>query len=345
MVSTLLCGAMLLSPVLAFYCEGPSGWARQEVRAAIDSGFPDWEAGMGLNGWPETMFPNKYPTSISRTNFCHIIATILAKDKNMASLPQYIELYDAGYRSKFIDMYRVSWNYDVFLANYLGIIDGVSETEFDPYGTLTREQAAKIMAETVKVLRPSLWQEGKDYLAGKDLRDQGNLSPWAANYVGFMLELGLMRGVGNGNFAPQEPYSTEQAIVSCYRLCQKLQVSGTIPTEKANLWLDTYRMGRYIQYFLADNSSDPNVADISVYYGGVSDEVSKVSVEKFTVVGIGALGKPHHTYDSDPYCKGELHVAAHNMQKDTYYTAHVALTLTMANGKKQHITDTFVFLF
>lgn len=353
MLSTLLCGLMLLTPALAFYTDGPSGWAREEVRAALDSGFPNLEIENNY-GYPLTEEPesgdNRYPAPISRVQFCHIIGTILGKDKNLASAQQYGQACEAGYHSQFSDMDRVYWNYDAWLANYLGIVDGVSEDKFDPYGTLTREQAAKIMAKTVIALRPSLWQEGKDYLTDKTISDQDKISPWAANYVGFVIELGLMNGVGDGKFDPQEPYTTEQAIVTCYRLCRQLQVPGIIPTEQANLWLDAYRMNRYVEFFAGDYLVDPNAGDVSVYYGGFGDGVATISAGKITVDGIGELGAPIHTYGSEEGYpmkgdKAELHAAAHDMQVDTYYTAHVELTLTMKDGGKQQITDTFVFLY
>lgn len=351
MLSVLLCGSILITPALAFYGEGPSGWARQEVRAALDSGFPDWETeDCGWSSsWTEDVGENSYPAPISRIQFCHLIGTILGKDKNLASYLQDEEAYEAGYRTPFYDMERVAWNYDVNLANYLGIIDGVSEHIFNPSGTLTREQAAKILAKTIIALRPSLWQEGKDYMADKTFSDQDEISSWAANYIGFVMDQGLMSGMGDGTFAPQEPFTTEQAMVTCYRLCQKLQVPGIIPTEQANLWLDTYHMNRELEYYRGAWVA-PNAGYISVYYGGTADGISTISVGKITVDGIGALEAatdaflPEEGYPLEAY-KAELHVVARDMQMGTYYTAHVELTLTMEDGKMQKITDTFVFLY
>ncbi|MPM24256.1 hypothetical protein SDC9_70737 [bioreactor metagenome] len=351
MLTALLCSSMLLTSALTFYSEGPSGWACQEVRAALDSGFPDWETEVcgWSSSWREDVGENSYPARIYRVQFCHLIGTILGKNKNLASYQQYEQAYDAGYREQFSDMKRVYYNYDVYLANYLGIIDGVSESIFDPYGTLTREQAAKILAKTIVALRPSLWQEGKNYMADKTFSDQDEISPWAANYIGFVIDLGLMSGLGDGKFAPQAPYTTEQAIVTCYRLCRQLQVPGTISAEQANLWLDTYHMNREIK-FGSDYLVDPNAVDISIYYGGVADGIATISVGKITVDGIGELGAPFYLYGAEEgypvgVYKAELHAAARDMQMHTYYTAHVELTLTMEDGGRKQITDTFVFLY
>jgi len=343
---------MFITPALAFYGDGPSGWARQEVRAAIDSGFPDWETEVCTwsSTWAEDIGENSYPTPIDRLWFCHLIGTILGKDKNMVSYQLCEQAFEVGYSPQFSDLNRVFYNYDVYLANYLGIIDGISEDQFDPGGILTREQAAKILAKTIIALRPSLWQEGKNYMADKTFNDQDEISSWAANYIGFVMDQGLMNGVGDGKFAPQDSYTMEQAVVTCYRLCQQLQVPDTISVEQANLWLDTYHMNREVDFFAGDYWVDPNAGDISVYYGGTADGIATISVGKITVDGIGELGTPFHTYGSDEGYpregyKAELHVAAHDMQVGTYYTAHVELTLTMENGEIQQITDTFVFLY
>jgi hypothetical protein len=347
MLSALLCGSILLTPALAFCHEGPSGWARQEVRAALDSGFPDWETDVygWSSSWTADLGENNYPAPISRLYFCHLIGTILGKDKNLSSCDQYVQACAAGYHDKFTDMNRVAYNYDVFLANYLGIIDGESESKFNPSGKLTREQAAKILAKTIIALRPSLWKEGKDYMADKTISDHDQISSWATNYIGFVIDQGLMNGVGDGKFAPQEPYTTEQAIVTCYRLCRQLQVPGTISAEQTNLWLDTYHMYRKL-----DNRIYPNAVDISVYYGGIADGIAKISVGKMNVDGIGELGAPFYRYGAEEgyplaLYKAELHASARIMQMHTYYTAHVELTLTMEDGVEQQITDTFVFLY
>lgn len=348
----LLSGTMLVTPALAFYGDGPSDWARKEVRAAIDSGFPNWETEFvpWSSTWKDTYSENLYPEAIIRSQFCHLIGTILEKGKNLDPITLLNQAEEAGYHETFTDLNRVYWNYDAFLANSLGIIDGVSDTQFDPYGTLTREQAAKILAQTVKALRPALWKDGTDYMAGKSFCDQNDISSWAVNDIGFVIDMGLMSGMGDGSFAPQAAFSTEQAVVTCYSLCQKLNVPKMISSDKATQWLDTYRMNREVQFFADDYENDPNSGDISIYYGGYADGISKITVGKVTVDGVGELGKPHQTYGAEegyPLSdyKAEVHVGAHDMQINTYYTIHVNLTLTMDNGKKMQMTDTFVYLY
>ncbi|MDR1541453.1 MAG: S-layer homology domain-containing protein [Clostridiales bacterium] len=44
------------------------------------------------------------------------------------------------------------------------------------------------------------------------------ISPWAVGAVSQMWQGGLMEGVGNNMFAPQEPYTREQGIVTIVKL-------------------------------------------------------------------------------------------------------------------------------
>lgn len=42
--------------------------------------------------------------------------------------------------------------------------------------------------------------------------DQDEISSWAFNYIGFVINQRLMSGMGDGTFAPQEPFTVEQAM-------------------------------------------------------------------------------------------------------------------------------------
>lgn len=345
MLCSLFCASMLVCASTAFFVDGPSKWARAEVRAALDSGFPNWETPYmhGWLSWTQEPNSNLYLQPIPRNQFCHYIAAIVSKDKNLdtCKLEDLMRPNDY-YGSKFTDLHRVAWNYEVDLLNYLDIIDGVTETQFDYAGTITREQAAKILARVVKALRPALWEEGKDYFAGKTLRDQAEISPWAQNYIGFVMEQGLMNGLGDGRFDPQGTFTYEQTIVTAYRLCQKVKVPGMIATDKAAYWLDDYRLHREMEWF--EN-------DLTIYYKGYADGISKITIASIRVDGIGTLGAPttpQEPVKMDAFFEGylaERHVSAYPMIKGQYYTAQVKLTITMKDGSTKKLTDTFVFCY
>ena len=81
----------------------------------------------------------------------------------------------------------------------LGIISGMSATELGAEGTLTREQAAKIVAYMV---------------LGKNLADAttADVAPfkdvaadrWSAGYIAYCASKGILAGYGDGNFGPAD---------------------------------------------------------------------------------------------------------------------------------------------
>ena len=48
--------------------------------------------------------------------------------------------------------------------------------------------------------------------------DYGSIAPWAIEVVFQMQAAGIMGGVGNNQFGPQEPYSWEQSIATLMRI-------------------------------------------------------------------------------------------------------------------------------
>lgn len=51
--------------------------------------------------------------------------------------------------------------------------------------------------------------------------DISEVSEWASDSVQIISNLGIMEGVGDNKFAPQDTYTTEQAIATIMRLYNK----------------------------------------------------------------------------------------------------------------------------
>ena len=94
----------------------------------------------------------------------------------------------------------------------MSIINGKTATEFARDDALTREEAAVILQRMVNATVPvsvtEMWFEFDDI---------DSISDWAMDAVQTMCNMNVMNGVGNNNFAPQEVYTTEQAIVTITR--------------------------------------------------------------------------------------------------------------------------------
>jgi len=104
---------------------------------------------------------------------------------------------------------------------YLGIATGVGNNRFDPNSPLTREQAAVMLANLAEALGHPLVPlptspPGQSLL----LTDHSYISSWAVLDVEQVYAAGIMGSVDNGIsvFAPQQPYTREQSIVTIMRL-------------------------------------------------------------------------------------------------------------------------------
>ena len=97
-------------------------------------------------------------------------------------------------------------------AAYIGVVQGVGGGRFDPSGTLTREQAATMLARLAYAIGSPL----PEYAA--TFSDNDAISSWAIDAVGQVQAAGIMSGVGNNMFDPQGTYTREQSIVTMLRL-------------------------------------------------------------------------------------------------------------------------------
>ena len=90
------------------------------------------------------------------------------------------------------------------LMNGLGIINGMTETTFAPDGTLTREQAAKIIAyvklgpTNAKLIGAATSSRFTDVAADR----------WSAGYIEYCANVGIILGNGDGTFNPEGKLTT-----------------------------------------------------------------------------------------------------------------------------------------
>lgn len=96
----------------------------------------------------------------------------------------------------FTDADEITNKEAVEVLNTLGIVNGMGDGTFAPNGTFTREQAAKMI--TYMKLGPKMAEK----LAGTDVFGDVAASRWSAKYIGYCANLGIIAGVGGGNFNP-----------------------------------------------------------------------------------------------------------------------------------------------
>ena len=103
---------------------------------------------------------------------------------------------------------------DVLKAYKLGIVNGTSETTFEPSGFLTRQQGAAMLGRTYEAILDGRAGDGSglDTAGSTAFADAGNISDYARSYVYFMNANGIIDGVGQGRFDPWGKMSREAAI-------------------------------------------------------------------------------------------------------------------------------------
>lgn len=153
---------------------------------------------------------HEFTENITRENFCELIY-------NYCNIFADGELTAEG-ENNFTD----TDNAHVVFLNKFGIIAGKSDTEFAPNDLLTREEAATIIHRLIKKTSPEL-EIPKLYY---EFNDDEYISDWARESVGVVCCIGIMQGVSNGNFAPIDNYTTEQAIATLVRVYEFADMSG-----------------------------------------------------------------------------------------------------------------------
>lgn len=125
------------------------------------------------------------------------------------------EYYDLWLNGKyFSDIYQHFAKDDIVYSAKLGIMKGVSNTLFEPEGTLTRAQAAAV---AVRML---------PQLSGRAARMFSDIDGhWAQAEIEQAVGAGILQGYPDGSFRPEEHMSREEMAVLLARMIQ-IDTSG-----------------------------------------------------------------------------------------------------------------------
>ena len=165
---------------------GPSGWAVENVNTAVEAGIV-----------PDTL-QSAYTQATTRAEFCALA----------------VELYETIMGTEITERATFSDTTDVNVEKMagLGVVNGVGDGKFDPSASLTREEAATMLSRLANVME-------KPLTAGTaSFADNASISSWASEAVGQVQASGIMNGIEGNQFAPSDPYTREQSIVTMLRL-------------------------------------------------------------------------------------------------------------------------------
>ncbi len=163
-----------------------------------------------------------YKLPITREDFCKIIGLMLAQKAYNPSDDREglqnigILLEEKGITEitdpKFDDYEHVRT--EIKYMYNLGIVSGKGKNTFYPNGTLTREEAARILHNTAKVFASDSTFPSEV----TTFSDENEISLWAKEDVDFVVSNGILIGMGENRFTPKGKLTVQQAIISVQRL-------------------------------------------------------------------------------------------------------------------------------
>jgi uncharacterized protein YjdB len=133
-----------------------------------------------------------------------------------AMLVRVLDLPAATSRSSFADVKENAWySAAVQSAHAAGLITGLSDTQFGPDVTITREQIAVLLVRAYEVKQGKINDSQEPLNAFKDREE---ISGWAKGDVNKALAAKLMQGVGNGIFDSKSPATRAQNAQAIFNL-------------------------------------------------------------------------------------------------------------------------------
>ncbi len=157
-------------------------WAEQHIVQWVNEGL--------AHGYADSTFRPDHP--VSRAEF-------IAFANRSFGIPP------ASLNAMFSDVPETAWFFrEISSAVNAGIISGYPDGTFRPERSITRQEAAQVLA---KRLQLPLIKETNAFI------DAQNIAAWAHNSVNAITNAGIMVGYPNGTFAPQQPISRAETVV------------------------------------------------------------------------------------------------------------------------------------
>lgn len=175
-----------------------SDWAYTQVSAFREAGF-----------MPEAMEDvSDYTENATREQFAELVYSMMTRFDN-------IEDYDGTAIFSDTDNAKIS------ALVQLGVINGVSDTEFMPESFITREAAAATLYRAAVWCDDSGRFSSLDSTAAEQYSDYSEISDWARDAANEFCSCGIMIGSDN-KFNPKDNITIEQAILTISRVCDWL---------------------------------------------------------------------------------------------------------------------------
>lgn len=118
---------------------------------------------------------------------------------------------------RFVDVPEGQWYFDaVNFVERQGLFVGVSETRFNPQGTMTRSMAATVLHRLADLPEPPGASSFSD--VPEDM--------WYSGAVAWAESAGLLEGFAGGHFCPEQPITRQELVTMLYRLAGVMGSGG-----------------------------------------------------------------------------------------------------------------------
>lgn len=210
-----------------------SSWAVQEITDAIRLGFVPKELRCC------------YTDGINRLEFAKIAVNFAAMQFN-TTVDDFVRYSNMAGRTRAFTPFTDCDDPSLAAAYVTGIVNGVGNNRFEPERLITREEAARMLANTYIAIGGSLPVDTIPFY----YNDLNLIADWAVESVAFMFRYSVMLGVGDNLFEPYGTYTREQCIATFLRLYRNTPVSrnngiALLPYNFNSLLNDIYEIGGF----------------------------------------------------------------------------------------------------
>jgi len=177
---------------------GASNWAPPELSKLY-----------AMNLLPPMLWGN-YRENVTRAEFAAVLVNMY-ETLNGTS----IKFPD---KTNFTDIENHVFEAEIRKAFEIELVSGVSETSFNPRGSITRQEAAKMICSFIVIMEDIPLDMSPGSLAF--YKDAASISEWAVPFVRFAYVNDIMQGSG-GSFNPLSNLTREMTLAMIYRIILK----------------------------------------------------------------------------------------------------------------------------
>ncbi len=171
-----------------------SAWAQSDVNLALNDDLLDTD-----------LLGGDYTKNITRLQFCSV-AVRLAETLTGKSITPAASIFTDTNNTYALKAYAA------------GITTGVSDTSFDPNGTLTRQQMATFIYRTLRYVEKNSEYSYTSYTSKlSSYTDNAQIQSWAREAMAFMNALDLVKGTTDTTLNPNGKCTIEQAVAVAER--------------------------------------------------------------------------------------------------------------------------------